>query len=321
MFYCCYQQKNRHVKNSPRSNQAVGPPPNITKSAGFDFVAYFDNEHGEQNLVVWDFEKSTHPYFLDGDLTWSKVIPFTGEESFKLEDIGGHASVLFANSHLIGIDKMMILKDLLQVARKRYIGWIKNGGETQEPNSGCTIPYHDVSRRKGQILSVPNVVANVPHLKDTVGRPPSFDAPSRLPEPDSWSVTETEDNANIVLKSPIYGHNSFYFDSSHGIGQIVMSWDLKTDTARVWANYLKWDVIELGTEFHSKVMTPYGYERDKANKKVLNFLIGEKHVYFEDAWLIATVHTLWMQYRNTLLLGDKRYDDAIKRATEEKAKE
>ena len=76
------QQKNRQIKNSPRSSQEVGPPPNITSSSGFDFVAYFDNEHGEQNLVVWDFDKSTHPYFLDGDWTWSKAIPFVGEESF-----------------------------------------------------------------------------------------------------------------------------------------------------------------------------------------------------------------------------------------------
>ena len=126
------------------------------------------------------------------------------------------------------------------------------------------------------------------------------------------------DKVSIVLKSPVYGHNTFYFDSCQGIGQIVMSWDMTTDVAQIWVNYLKWNnVIELGTEFHSKVLKPYGPERDAANEKVLDHL-DKKNVHFEDAWLIATVHTLWNMYRNNLLLGDKRYDDAMKRAFEEK---
>ena len=55
---------------------------------------------------------------------------------------------------------MMILKDLLLVAKKKYEGWVESGGVTHQV-SGCTIPYHDVSRRKGCILSVPNLVARL----------------------------------------------------------------------------------------------------------------------------------------------------------------
>lgn len=312
------QQKNRQIKNSPRSSQEVGPPPNITGLSGFDFVAYFDNEHGEQNLVVWDFDKSTHPYFLDGDWTWSEAIPFIGQESFELTELAGQTQVNFGKSHLIGIEKMMILKDLLLVAKKKYEGWVEKGGVTHQV-SGCTIPYHDVSRRKGCILSVPNLAARVPGLKDDVGLPPCFDAPSRLPEPDSWCTTEMGDKVSIVLKSPVYGHNSFYFDSSQGIGQIVMSWDMTTDVAQIWVNYLKWDVIELGTEFHFKHLQPYGPEKNEANDKLVRTLCKEHNVHFEDAWLIANVYTTWNIYRNNLLLGDKRYDDAMKRAFEEKS--
>lgn len=279
-----FKVKNRHIKSSPRSSQEVGPAPNITSSSEFDFVAYFDNKHGEQNLVVWDFDKSTHPYFLDGDWTWSKAIPFVGKESFELTElVKGDTVVQVANSHLIGIDKMIILKDLLLVAKKKYEGWKENGGVTHQV-SGCTIPYHDVSRRKGCILSVPNHAARVPGLKDDVGLPPCFDAPSRLPEPDSWCTTEMGDKVSIVLKSPVYGHNTFYFDSSQGIGQITMSWDMTTDIAQIWVNYLKWDnVIELGSEFHSKVLKPYGPESDAANEKVLRTLCKEYNVHFEDA--------------------------------------
>ena len=203
-IYLFNQQKNRQIKDSPRSGQSVGPPPNITGSSRFDFVAYFDNEHGEQNLVVWDFDKSTHPYLLDGDWTWSKAIPFVGKESFELTElVKGDTVVQLKNSHLIGIDKMMILKDLLLVGKKKYEGWKENGGVTNQ-FSGCTIPYHDVSRRKGCILSVPNHAARVPGLKDDIGLPPCFDAPSRLPEPDSWCTTEMGDKISIVLKSPVY---------------------------------------------------------------------------------------------------------------------
>ena len=143
------------------------------------------------------------------------------------------------------------------------------------------------------------------------GTLPCIDAPSRLPEGDTWEFND----GTLALKSPVYGHNTLYFDSSEGVGQVVMEWNMKkSDTARIWANYRRWDdPIELGPEFHTKRdKNPYSLENEEATKKVMDHIVLEKHLLnVEDARLLTTVYILWNQYRNNMLAGpDSIYEDA-----------
>ena len=305
-----FKVKNRHPKQSPRCTIPQGPPPNINGSSGFDFVAYFDNDYGEQTLVLWDFDKSAHPFVLMGDYTWSMPLPLTGEASdFDFDD----TMICFAGV-VISTHEMHLLEYIFPIAKAKYELWVEAGGRTKVSSSGAgkpDIPYHDrtKSRKKAYILDVPN------RSPMKAGLPPSLDAPSLISGCDTIENKTTSRGQKVaILKSPTYGHNTFYFDSAEKFGQIAMEWNMnESDTATVWSSYVGWDKpFEIGPEF---LMAGefVGPADDKARGRVFNYL-QEMQLTDDDVLLVAMVYFVWNDYRNDMFKGDSIYDKAIEEA-------